>query len=1335
VVGAPGGTGSKGPPGPNGPPGVPGQPGLRGQTGATGARGRPGRDGQKFDPGPCPGVGVDVGGAKGSSVCCGISPVSWVDSPAGVYIDVNTESCKFTDDKVLYFTSLKGNYGTQYMLGAATVSGPTAGGFRQYLRSNVLSLKPVRAWWTNALQMQVMWCGVGASTGLRSMTACCGVSEEYASSAPTYFDINTAACGMFGAPVFISSVSGPGSGDIPNACMAGLTTNCLRSLWKAAGCTNQVDLFNNPGQVNWWKARSLQAVQADMAAWASINDAVHKQGCYGTPTSSNGDAWNLVGQDAPYTVGGSSFRMYLSDSGNGQALTTAGRRAQFCMFGNVFPTGKMLVASGQIDASAYPCSGVRLLESNGQASTATGKTCCGVTDSVWTQQTGYIEKSVDTSSCGFKLPAVYITSIRSGAGVDNSAYSGAASVVPVGTGSFLVRLGRQPAPTAEDAASNGLRVQWCGFGTDQLPKPAGWTMQVYSVKGGISLVPFAFPKAAMLGSSSLVTTINFNNANDFQGYVGATTGSYFAWRFYGLFKVAGGGAYTFCLTSDDGSLLYVDPTPDTEVPKYVLYIDDDGLHGNVQSCRTLTLTRGAYNVKVVGFQNEGGVSMQLASKGPDTRNQFVMTPSASSLVPKDDEGLYGWTMQIYKVTNPTTMTPYAFPSSNQLGATTVVPAISFGSPQNFQYYNPSTPAEFFGWRFYGRLQVVLPGSYRFCITSDDGSLLYMDPTPRAAGSTEWDLRQIVENDGLHGGQQVCATRQIAAAGLYGFKVVGFQNGGGVTMAFTYSGPDTDGVSWLARSSDRTYPDPDPHSNSAWAMQLFRVPGTLQYTPLNFAKLAAVGSKTLVPVISFNSPQDFQYYLSSAPAENFAWRFYGRVRISAAGKYTFCSTSDDGSILYMDPTVGSFRTFVPIIDNDRLHGPQRVCIEENLATAGLWGFKLTGYQGGGGVAMTLTYSGPDTDGQTWLVRSADATVPEPDDESNYGWTMRIYSVPGSTSTTPATFPASALLGSANLIPYFQLGSPPDFRQFVPATPDANFGWVIFGAIQIITGGTYTLCTNSDDGSMLYLNPSAGDKTPANYNLLVNNDGLHGSQQVCKDTSLSPGIYGVKVTGFQAGGGVVLYVKIKGPDTGNQLIFARSVDSTPPKEGPAPAPPMPKDLSTGLNIKCSDWRDGRSGKPPDDQKTLLAKCMAQDCEQSLGANKKTCRWTDSNGLCYNNQPTQEWCAANPTGTNCNDGGATWAPAPVGTAASIAATTWTPKQNAEIVGNYPSKGTKYNCGCLKDCTCTPSTTSPKHNCLCVSVTAPVVGDNNELNQVTKTANSGKTGKCFCSCGGKPS
>ena len=48
-------------------------------------------------------------------------------------------------------------------------------------------------------------------------------------------------------------------------------------------------------------------------------------------------------------------------------------------------------------------------------------------------------------------------------------------------------------------------------------------------------------------------------------YVSGVPSVYFAWRFYGLINVVTAGAYNLCITSDDGSMLYMDLTPGDKV--------------------------------------------------------------------------------------------------------------------------------------------------------------------------------------------------------------------------------------------------------------------------------------------------------------------------------------------------------------------------------------------------------------------------------------------------------------------------------------------------------------------------------------------------------------------------------------------------------------------------------------------------------------------------------------------------------------------------------------------------------------------------------------------------
>ena len=58
------------------------------------------------------------------------------------------------------------------------------------------------------------------------------------------------------------------------------------------------------------------------------------------------------------------------------------------------------------------------------------------------------------------------------------------------------------------------------------------------------------------------------------------------------------------------------------------------------------------------------------------------------------------------------------------------------------------------------------------------------------------------------------------------------------------------------------------------------------------------------------------------------------------------------------------------------------------------------------------------------------------------------------------------------------------------------------------------------------------------LLVQNDGLHGMLEQCKETNLATGIHPVYIEGFQNDGGIGMEVQYSGPDTGNQMVWLQS-----------------------------------------------------------------------------------------------------------------------------------------------------------------------------------------------------
>ena len=80
-------------------------------------------------------------------------------------------------------------------------------------------------------------------------------------------------------------------------------------------------------------------------------------------------------------------------------------------------------------------------------------------------------------------------------------------------------------------------------------------------------------------------------------------------------------------------------------------------------------------------------------------------------------------------------------------------------------------------------------------------------------------------------------------------------------------------------------------------------------------------------------------------------------------------------------------------------------------------------------------------------------------------------------------------------------------FTPRNQPDNFAFVYEGLIRLPENSVYTFYTNSDDGSRLWI-----DSHP-----VVNNDGLHGSQEKQGDIALAKGLHRIRVACFDRTGG--------------------------------------------------------------------------------------------------------------------------------------------------------------------------------------------------------------------------
>jgi len=84
---------------------------------------------------------------------------------------------------------------------------------------------------------------------------------------------------------------------------------------------------------------------------------------------------------------------------------------------------------------------------------------------------------------------------------------------------------------------------------------------------------------------------------------------------------------------------------------------------------------------------------------------------------------------------------------------------------------------------------------------------------------------------------------------------------------------------------------------------------------------------------------------------FAFLWEGYINIPVAGTYTFGTTSDDGSRLYIGQYSASA---TPVVNNDGLHGSTTVTGNYTFPSAGLYPIAITFFEKTGGEAMSVTW---------------------------------------------------------------------------------------------------------------------------------------------------------------------------------------------------------------------------------------------------------------------------------------------------------------------------------------------------------------------------------------------
>merc|ERR1712096_217773 len=101
-------------------------------------------------------------------------------------------------------------------------------------------------------------------------------------------------------------------------------------------------------------------------------------------------------------------------------------------------------------------------------------------------------------------------------------------------------------------------------------------------------------------------------------------------------------------------------------------------------------------------------------------------------------------------------------------------------------------------------------------------------------------------------------------------------------------------------------------------------------------------------VNYRSTGGNWYGLGGGWANRFSVLWSGYVYMPAKGRYAFCTTSDDGSMLYIGGKL--------LVNNDGLHGMHRRCAAIN-ANKGYARINIGFFENGGGAGAIAEWMGP------------------------------------------------------------------------------------------------------------------------------------------------------------------------------------------------------------------------------------------------------------------------------------------------------------------------------------------------------------------------------------------
>ncbi len=410
--------------------------------------------------------------------------------------------------------------------------------------------------------------------------------------------------------------------------------------------------------------------------------------------------------------------------------------------------------------------------------------------------------------------------------------------------------------------------------------------------------------------------------------------------------------------------------------------------------------------------------------------------------------------------------------------------VATGTQSNFSLNNRERNGAY-GFVFTGSINVPADGIYTFYLSSDDGSRLSID------GNV------VLNHDGQHDFEEEAAGATFLAAGSHTIRLEYFENTAADGLLLSWSSADMtkrpvtkfDLGSEVIESSQIITPDPLlPVVADEPLVSYSYYEGDWNNLPL-FDELQPVKTGMIK-----------NFSLSPRERNNFyAFRFSSRISVDVAGAYTFYSSSDDGSRLYVDNQL--------VVDNDGLH-PK---IEKDgviTLTSGEHDVRVEYFEKNGGDALEVHWSGPGKNKE--LI--PDSVFVEQSVVVNQATSLPIDKMPIDKIKYELFKGLYTSLGAlSGLVP--DVTGATDAFDLSVASGTNLYGLRYSGRLQIDTADSYTFKLASDDGARLIIN--GGE--------VINNDGQHPVIEKTGMIFLSPGLHDVVVEYFQSGGGAALQLE--------------------------------------------------------------------------------------------------------------------------------------------------------------------------------------------------------------------